>query len=301
MDLTPLLDAAREGPEAFAAACPDDGDARHELATALRERAESDPDAVADALAGLAPLLADDRDSTRLLTAKTYLAVAEARPGAVPTAPLRDALDDDFYYVRGRAVQALGRVARARGEVDPSLLARLLNGLELEREESRERYAGALADCALADAAALRTLVPDIADALDDDSAVVRYHLVTALAAVAEVEPGWVADVADALREQLADGESYVAGRAAEALGYAGVAVDRAVAGDGGDADDEALAFRDERVAFAAGDAPTADLPAIAEGHDDAAEAVAAPDEQGDPALPPGHPGHPAGPGGLGQ
>jgi hypothetical protein len=300
MDPDSLLDAAHEGPEAFAAACPDDGDARHELATALRDRAESDPAAVAEGVAGLAPLLDDDRDSTRLLAAKTYVAVAEHEPDAVPTEPLEAALDDEFYYVRGRAVQALGRVARARGAADPSLLARLLNGLELERKESRERYAGALADCALADAAALRTLVPDIAEALDDESAVVRYHLTTALAAVARLEPDRVAGVADALEPLLGDAEPYVAGRAGEALGYAGVAVDGDVVADSDTvgAADEALAFRDERVAVTAGDDRATELPPVAAGHDDAAEAVAAPDERGDPALPPGHPGHPAGPGG---
>jgi len=302
MDSDLLLDAARDGPEAFADALSDDGDARHELATALRDRAESDPAAVANALAGLAPLLDDDRDSTRLLAAKTYLAVAEADPEAVPTGPLEDALDDEFYYVRARAVQALGRVARASGEVDPSLLARLLNGLELEREESRERYAGALADCALADPSALRTLVPDIAEALDDDSAVVRYHLATALAVIARVEPARVAVVTDALEACLGDEEPYVAGRAAEALGDAGVAVDMdavAVAEDDvdGDADDEALAFRDERVAVATGDTEGRDLPAVAEGHDAAAAAVATPDDPVDPALPLGHPGGLGGPG----
>jgi HEAT repeat protein len=303
MDLAPYLDAARDEPEAFAAACPDDGDERHDLARVLRDRAETDPATVADALPGLVPLLGDDRDPVRLLAAKTYLAVAEADPGAVPTGPLEDALDDEFYYVRARAVQALGRVARARGEVDPSLLARLLNGLELEREESRERYAGALADCALADPSALRTLVPDIAEALDDESAVVRYHLATALAAVAREEPGRVAAVTDALEACLGDEEPYVAGRAAEALGHAGVAVDGdalAVAEDDadGDVDDEALAFRDERVAAATGDTEGSDLPAVAEGHDTAAEAVATPDDPVDPALPPGHPDGPGGPGG---
>jgi hypothetical protein len=302
MDSDLLLDAARDGPEAFADALSDDGDERHDLAREFRERAETDPAAVADALPGLVPLLGDDRDPVRLLAAKTYLGVAEADPGAVPTGPLEDALDDEFYYVRARAVQALGRVARARGEVDPALLARLLNGLDFEREESRERYAGALADCALADAAALRTLVPDIADALDDDSAVVRYHLTTALAAVARLEPDRVAGVADALEPLLGDAEPYVAGRAAEVLGYAGVAVDGdavAVAEDDadGDADDEALAFRDERVAVATGDTEGRDLPAVAEGHDAAAAAVATPDDPVDPALPPGHPGGLGGPG----
>jgi len=301
MDPAPFLDAARDGPDAFAAALPDDGDARHDIARALRDRAESDPGAVADALAGLAPLLDDDRDSTRLLAAKTYVAVAEHEPDAVSTEPLEDALDDEFYYVRARAVQALGRVTRARGEADPPLLARLLNGLAFERAESRERYAGALADCALADAAALRTLVPDIADALDDDSAVVRYHLTTALAAVARLEPDRVAGVAEALEARLADDEPYVVGRAAEALGRAGVAVEGDAVADGeaeADADDEALVFREERVA--AGDAAAADLPPVAEGHDDAAEAVAAPDEVGAPALPPGHPDALGGPGGPG-
>jgi hypothetical protein len=299
MDPDPFLDAAREGPGAFADSLSDDGDARHELATALCERAEDDPAAVADALDGLAPLLDDERDATRLLAAKTYVAVAEHAPDSVPTAPLENALDDDFYYVRARTAQALGRVARARGTVDPSLLARLLNGLDFEREESRERYAGALADCALADAGALRTLVPDVADALDDESAVVRYHLATVLAAVARLEPDRVAGVADALRDRLDDEDPYVAGRAAEALGYAGVAVAAGAVADGeDDADDEALAFRDERVAVAGGDAGTGHLPSVGATHDDVAETVAAPDEPVDPALPPGHPEGPGGPGG---
>lgn len=296
MDPAPFLAAARDGPDVFAAALPDDGDARHDIARALRDHAESDPAAVADALSGLVPLLDDERDSVRLLAAKTSLAVAETDPEAVPTEPLADALDDEFYYVRGRAVQTLGRVARHRGETDPSLLARLLNGLDFEREESRERYAGALADCALADAAALRTLVPEIADALDDDSAVVRYHLTTTLAAVARVEPDRVADAADALRERLDDEEPYVVGRAAAALGHADVAVDGgAILTLDEGADEEALAFREARVAFATGAADAPPAPTAA-AHDDAVDAVAATDGPIDPALPPGHPDGPGGP-----
>ncbi|MFC7229101.1 hypothetical protein N0B31_16980 [Salinirubellus salinus] len=291
---TPPLLAAREGPDRLAAALPAAPDARADTIRAVRDRAEADPASVADALPGLAVLFDDEADTVRLLTAKTFLAVAEADPTAVPTEPLRAALDDEFYYVRGRAAQALGRVARATGGADPTLVARLLNGLSLEREESRERYAGALADVALGVPDALRTVSPDLADSLGDGDVRVRYHLATALAALAVAHPGRVEAVADRLRERLEDEDPHVAGRAAEALGYAGVDCDPPTPAEDGD---DAHAFAAERAAFARDpDSSTrerlgADLRG---GHDAVAERVGVPDEpDGPPGLPPG-----VGPGG---
>lgn len=294
-DTAALLAAAREGPDRLAAALPDDPDARADLARALRERAEDDPADVADALAGLATLFDDESDAVRLLTVKTFLAVARGTPGSVPTDPLHEALDDEFYYVRGRAAQALGQVARATGEADPALVARLLNGLSLEREESRERYAGALADVALGVPDAVRTVSADLAALLDDEGVRVRYHLATALAALAVAHPGRVEAVAGPLRERLDDEDPHVAGRAAEALGYAGV--DCGPPAWNGDSDDAAREFAAERVAFARDPDPATRERLVAElrdGYEAVAEGVGVPDEpDGPPGLPPG-----VGPGG---
>lgn len=289
-DTDALLAAAREGPDRLAAALPDDPDDRADFLRAVRTRAEADPTAVADALPGLAALFDDDVDAVRLLTAKTFLAVVEADPESVPTDPLRAALDDEFYYVRARAAQALGRVARGTGEADPTLVARLLNGLSLEREESRERYAGALADVAIGAPDAVRTVSADLADSLDDDGVRVRYHLATALAALAVAHPGRVEAVADRLRERLDDEDPHVAGRAAEALGYAGVACDPSASDE--DGDDAAHAFAADRAGFArdADSATREELVAeLRAAHDSVAERVGVPDEpDGPPGLPPG-------------
>jgi HEAT repeat protein len=297
------LAAAREGPARLLAALPSDPDARADRLRAVRDRAEAAPASVADALAGLAALFDDEADAVRLLTAKTFLAVSEADPESVPTDPLREALDDEFYYVRARAAQALGRVARATGEADPALVARLLNGLTLEREESRERYAGALADVSLGAPDALRTVSADLADSLGDEGVRVRYHLATALAALAIAHPGRTEAVADRLRERVDDEDPYVAGRAAEALGYAGVDCDPSAWR--GDAADGAGAFAADRAAFARAPDPATRERLVAElraDHDSVAERVGVPDDpDGPPGLPPGlGPDGPSGPGGPG-
>lgn len=284
------LAAAREGPARLLAALPSDPGARTDRLRAVRDRAEADPASVADALDGLAALFDDEADTVRLLTAKAFLAVSEATPESVPTDPLREALDDEFYYVRARAAQALGRVACATGEADPALVARLLNGLTLEREESRERYAGALADVALGAPDAVRTVSADLADSLDDEGVRVRYHLATALAALAVAHPGRVVVVADRLRARLDDEDPHVAGRAAEALGYSGVDCDPPAWGD--DAGDEARAFAADRATFARDPDPETDERLVTElrgSHDAVAEMVGVPDEpDGPPGLPPG-------------
>lgn len=287
-DTDALLAAAREGPDRLAAAMPPDPDGRTAAARALRKRADADPSDVTGSLDGLATLFDDGADAVRLLTAKTFLACADHDPHAVPTEPLRAALDDEFYYVRGRAAQALGRVTRATGEADPTLVARLLNGLTLERTESRERYAGALADVALGAPAAVRTVSADLAAGLDDESVRVRYQLATALAALAIDHPGRVEAVAAALRGRLDDEEPYVAGRAAETLGYAGVACEP----PSFDGDDAAATFAAERAAFARDPDPTTRerlLDALRADHDAVAETVGVPDDpDGPPGLPPG-------------
>jgi HEAT repeat protein len=180
-------------------------------------------------------------------------------------------------------------------------VARLLNGLSLEREESRERYAGALADVALGAPDAVRTVSADLADSLDDEGVRVRYHLATALAALAVAHPGRVEAVADRLRERLDDEDSHVAGRAAEALGYAGVDCDPPASDDGGD--DDAHAFAAERAAFARAPAPATRERLLAElraEHDSVAERVGVSAEpDGPPGFPPGMgPDGPSGPGG---
>jgi HEAT repeat protein len=287
-DIDALLAAAREGPDRLAAAMPTDPDDRTATVRALRKRADADPSGVTGALDGLAALFEDHGDAVRLLTAKTFLACADHEPHAVPTDPLREALDDEFYYVRARAAQVLGRVARTTGEADPTLVARLLNGLTLERAESRERYAGALADVALGAPAAVRTVSSDLAAGLDDEGVRVRYHLGTALAALALAHPGRVEAVKDSLCRRLDDGDPHVTGRVAEALGYARVDCDP----PSFDGDDDAVAFAADRMAFARDPDPITHerlSAALRADHDAVAETVGVPDDpDGPPGLPPG-------------
>jgi len=65
----------------------------------------------------------------------------------------------------------------------------------------------------------LRHQVDSLAEHLDDDNDLVRYHLCTALVVIGCAYPRKLDDATAPLREQLDDDNPYVRGRAAEAFG----------------------------------------------------------------------------------
>jgi HEAT repeat protein len=218
--------------ELLAAAGVDD---RKAAVRSLRRAAERDPGTVAPVCRALAPFLADEERSVRLTTAKLFVALAASTPESllpvVPSLADRLADDDEFYYVRARAAEALGYVARDHpGAVDsPAVVADLRVGLAFDGAEVREKLAKALEGVALGDPGRLRHQVATLADHLDDDPDLVRYHLTTALAAVGTGSPDRLAPAADALARRLDDAVPQVRGRAAEALGLLARADDAAV------------------------------------------------------------------------
>jgi HEAT repeat protein len=248
----------REG----AAACLgrlDDADARKRALRELRNLAEERPEAFGDFAGTLATFLDDEERAVRLTTAKLFVALAQSVPDVVLPAveSLADRLADDgeFYYVRGRCAEALGYVTlEAPGAVeDPAVLADLRVGLSFDEPEVREKLAKGLACVALGDPDRLRHLVPSLAEHLDDDRVLVRYHLCTALAAVGCEHPENLSEAAAPLRARLADESPYVQGRAVEAvalLARSGAPADP-VPGLGGVADDDAPPFLTDRVRFA--------------------------------------------------
>ena len=210
---------------------------RKEAIRSLRAAVEADSAAEADStveadpavdlrgVAALAPFLDDDERPVRLTTAKLFVAVAEADPDAVAPAveslAARLADEDEFYYVRARSAEALGYVALEHPDTvaTPELLADLRVGLEFDEPEVAEKLARALAFVALGDPGRLRHQTGRLAEHLDDEDVLVRYHLTTALVAVGAVHPGNLADATEALAARLDDSNPYVRGRAAEALG----------------------------------------------------------------------------------
>ena len=184
------------------------------------------------AFEGITPALVsflDDERAVRLTAVKLLVAVAEDVPEVVRPVvdPLADRLADDeeFYFVRARSAEALGYVALADPEAvaTPEVVAELRIGLEFDEPEVTAKLAKALAHVALADPRRLRHQVGKLAAHLDDEQAVVRYHLCTALVATGCEHPNALADGRDALVARLDDDNEYVRGRVAEALGlYAG-------------------------------------------------------------------------------
>jgi len=233
-------------------------DERKELLQSLKATAAERPAAVEPLCPALAPFLEDDERPVRLRAAKLLVALAEASPDAVePVVPaLADRLADDgeFYYVRARSAEALGYVALDRPDevASPGVLADLRVGLSFDDAEVRNKLAKALEHVAIGDPTRLDHLVARLAEHLDDESELVRYHLTTALVAIGCEAPDRLAEVADALGARLADEDPYVRGRAAEALGLlAGADANDSVPA----ADLEAAAtdepFAADRVAFA--------------------------------------------------
>ena len=242
--------------ERFGAADPD---ARKRTLQAVREVAERDPSVFAGVATPLATFLTDEERAVRLTVAKLFVTVAASAPGVV--LPVVDALAErladeaEFYYVRARCAEALGYVATDHHDAvtDPGTLAEFRVGLSFDEPEVREKLAKALACVALGDPSRLRHRVASLADHLDDEAELVRYHLCTALVVVGCEHPERLADAAEALRHRLTDENPYVRGRAAEALALL-AQVDAGVSPlpelDGADADDPP-AFLTERVRFA--------------------------------------------------
>lgn len=199
---------------------------RKESVQALRSLADERPSALGGLLSALVPFLTDDDRSIRLTTAKLFVTVAETDSAAllpcVPAITDRLADDEEFYYVRARCAEVLGYAALADPDAvaTPEVLADLRIGLAFDEPEVAEKLAKALEYVALADPDRLRHQVPDLADHLDDDRALVRYHLCTALAVVGTGHPEQVVAARGALTERLDDENPYVRGRAHETLGF---------------------------------------------------------------------------------
>ena len=201
----------------------------------------------------LATFLEDEERSIRLSTAKLFVAVGEADAASVE--PVVDALadrltdDEEFYYVRARCAEALGYVALDHPEVvtSPEILADLRIGLSFDEPEVKEKLAKALEHVALGDPGRLAHQVSSLAEHLDDDQELVRYHLCTALVLIGCDAPETLTEASDALAARLTDENVYVQGRAAEALGL----LARAATTDPSFPESELVAVGDEAEAFA--------------------------------------------------
>jgi hypothetical protein len=191
----------------------------------LRALIEDRPGVVVPICSALVPFLEDDDRSVRLTTAKLFVGLAEATPEAVVPAvsSLADRLADEeeLYYVRARSAEALGYVALDHPDTvdDPEVLADLRIGLSFDESEVKEKLAKALEHVALGDPNRLRHQVSSLAEHLDDENELVRYHLVTALVAIGCASPERLGPVHDVLVDRLEDENAHVRGRAAEALG----------------------------------------------------------------------------------
>lgn len=267
--------------DALAALATDLADAPTETqkacATAFRDAVDESTDRGEAALPAVEPLLDSGDRAVRLTAVKGCATLAAARPSAVDplVSTLTDLLDDDFYYVRGRAAETLGYVALADPDaIDrATVVARLLNALSLDRPEIRQHVAAAVARIALGDPGALRSVVGEFDAHLDDGDELVRYHLTTAVVAVATEYPTYCRSLAGPLRDRLDDDQSYVRGRAAEALGLV-APVDSEVVAAAADrlrelTDGSEFVADRARFALADGTSPpdgVADRTAIAEG-----------------------------------
>jgi len=279
-----------------------DPDERKRAVQSLRSIAAEDSALFNGLAEALVPFLEDDERAVRLSTAKLLVAVAGTEPKAVKPVveSVADRLADgeEFYYVRARAAEALGYVALEHpGAVaSPETLADLRVGLEFDEPEVKEKLAKALAGVALGDPDRLRHQTARLAEHLDDERTLVRYHLCTAVVAVGCAHPERLGDASDALAERLDDESPYVRGRAAEALGL----LNEAATGDDAErpatdgalsalADDESE-FAADRARFATGatgdgdDLGTTDLgtlDGVRATTDAAAEAIRMPDADG--------------------
>ncbi|MFC7203468.1 HEAT repeat domain-containing protein [Haloferax namakaokahaiae] len=198
---------------------------RKRAVQAIRTLADERPTSVSPILPALAPFLTDDERATRLSTTKLFVTVAADDPESVVAhvEPLADRLadEDEFYYVRARSAEALGYVALEDPDAvaSPDVLADLRVGLSFDEPEVKVKLAKALEYVAVGNPRRLRHHVSRLADHLDDEDVLVRYHLCTAVAAVGCAYPDTLTAIRDELRERLADENEFVAARAAETLG----------------------------------------------------------------------------------
>jgi hypothetical protein len=272
---------------------------RKALLRTLRTTAEDRPSLLDPILSALGPFLEDDERSVRLTAAKLFVRVAEHDPEAVvplvPSLSERLADEDEFYYVRARAAEALGYVALEHSEAvaSPDLLADLRIGLSFDEPEVKEKLAKALECVALGNPRRLRHQVPKLVDHLDDENDLVRYHLYTALVAVGTRFPERLVDADDRFVDGLDDDVPQVRGRAAEALGLLArsdredVSVPE-TALRSIQTDDDENSFVADRVRFALdADTPDADrdhvgaTQGVRETTDDAVDAIQSPDGDG--------------------
>ncbi|NUB93664.1 HEAT repeat domain-containing protein [Haloterrigena sp. SYSU A121-1] len=198
---------------------------RKELLRSVRSVADDHPAVLAPHVHELVPFLTDETRSVRLNAAKLFVTLSRADPDAVIddvdalTSRLAD--EEEFYYVRARSAEALGYVGADYPEdvATPDLLANLVIGLSFDEPKVKEKLAKALAYIALGDPGRLRHRIADLAEHLDAEEELVRYHLCTALVAVGSEYPAALSDAVDALSARLEDECPHVRGRAAEALG----------------------------------------------------------------------------------
>jgi HEAT repeat protein len=260
-----LLDLLDEGAHEEAVACLDqlgatDAETRKRALRSVRDVATERPRSGEELSDALSAFLTDDDRAVRLTTAKLFVALAQSEPEIV--LPIVDALadrladDEEFYYVRARCAEALGYVGLDHPEAvsDPEILADFRIGLSFDEPEVREKLAKALECVALGNPRRLRHQVESLAEHLDDETELVRYHVCTALAAVGCEYPTKLTAGRAALEARLADEDEnpYVRGRAAEALGVLSRATDESVPACEGISpdDDAAAAFVRERLAF---------------------------------------------------
>jgi len=202
-----------------------DLDERKAVVGAVRTLAEDEPRLAGRLAPALAGFLRDEKRSVRLRTAKGLGTIADGAPEAVLPAisalKARLADDDELYFVRARAAEALGYVGLEKPEAvsDPELLAEFRLGLSFDEPELKEKLAKGLECIALGDPGRFSHLVESVAEHLDDNAVLVRYHLTTVLLAVGCDTPESLTDADAALERRLADDNPYVRGRAAEALG----------------------------------------------------------------------------------
>ncbi len=233
---------------------------RKDVLQGLRRLADEQPRLFEPVLEAFTPFLTDEERSIRLVTTKLFVGVATADPDAVASviSPLADRLADEneFYYVRARAAEALGYVALEHPDevASPELLADLRIGLSFDEPEVREKLAKALEYVALGNPSRLRHQVSNIAAHLDDENELVRYHLCTAVVVIGCAYPAKLTDASEALTARLTDENPYVRGRAAEALGLFVGSEQNAVsvsAADLPDVDDDEDPFVADRIRFA--------------------------------------------------
>jgi hypothetical protein len=270
----------------------------------LRRLADDQPADVTPLVSALTPFLTDPERPVRLSTAKLLVTLAaadsEAVVDSVPLLAERLADDDEFYYVRGRAAEAIGYVAVEQNDVlTPEILADLRIGIEFDEPEVVQKLSKALAYVALGDPGRLRHHADRLAEHLDSDDELVRYHLATAFVAVGCDHPDALSAHAGTLAELLGDDNPYVGGRAAEAVGLAAhgggeTAVSALDTVDAESVDNDAAAeFLQDRLRFAASgvedgqkiDAPegVGSLRTIATRTDGIVDAITTPDGEGCP------------------